>query len=272
MLPEKKKLMQQLYSYTYKMVHTCVEIEEGYCGGKLITYRELKGRLAGYLEKVLCDESADVGMSEASRGVAGSSIDEFISRLKELESFLKRFYGNAISIDPEKSLRNQLCLVTEYIATSCPESDADRVDYCPHLAYLRSDISRDKSWVKETMDMPFEVTKIAVPKMYHEVLVSRFGQGYMTPQHQPSTHDYPYYRTQAEVLIGGDTGEFYKEYPQKKNCWMCWILSGKGTRCWMNYWGRWLKKGHPKAVWEPFLPITMRKALCKAVQKALVGA
>ena len=39
--PEKKKLMQQLYTYTYKMVHICVEIEREYNGGALITGSEL---------------------------------------------------------------------------------------------------------------------------------------------------------------------------------------------------------------------------------------
>jgi hypothetical protein len=84
------------------------------------------------------------------------------------------------------------------------------------MAYAKKDLSRDKSWVKETVEMPFEVTTIAAPKLYHEVLISRFGPNYMTPRHLPSTHEYPYYRTQVEVLIEGDTGENYHEYPQKK--------------------------------------------------------
>lgn len=201
--PEKKKLMQQLYSYAYQMVYTCVEIENDFCGGKLITYRELKDGLEAY-------------RNEAQAAVMPDKVNGYLSQLKELESFLNRFYGNKISIDKEKSLRNQLCLVTEYIASSCNFRDADRVDYCPHMAYLKRDLSRDKNWVKETVEMPFEVTTIAAPKMYHEVLVSRFGPNYMTPRHLPSTHEYPYYRTQVEVLIEGDTGENYREYPQKK--------------------------------------------------------
>ena len=201
--PEKKKLMQQLYSYAYQMVYTCVEIENSFCGGNLITYRELKSGLGAY-----CQGMPSAAMTAKTNG--------FLSQLKELEGFLSRFYGNKISIDKDKKLRSQLCLVTEYIASSCNARDADRVDYCPHMAYLEKDLSRDKNWVKETVEMPFEVTTIAAPKMYHEVLVSRFSTNYMTPRHLPSTHEYPYYRTQVEVLIEGDTGENYHEYPQKK--------------------------------------------------------
>ncbi len=201
--PDKKKLMQQLYSYAYQMVHTCTEIEESFCRGSLVTYRELKGGLNKYV-------------MDAQDTVASEKISAYISQLHDLEGFLNRFYKNDIAIDEDKSLRNQLCLVTEYIAASCKEEDADRVDYCPHMAYLKNDLSRDKNWVKETAYMPFENTKIAVPKMYHEVLVSRFGNNYMTPLHLPSTHEYPYYRTQVEVLIEGDTGENYHEYAYKK--------------------------------------------------------
>ncbi|WP_022755896.1 LicD family protein [Butyrivibrio fibrisolvens] len=201
--PDRKKLMQQLYSYAYQMVHTCVEIEDAFCGGRLITYKELKNGLDKYCK--------DIVSSEVS-----SKVNGYLSQLKELEGFLERFYDNKITIAIDKCLRNQLCRVTEYIASSSNYKDADRVDYCPHMAYLKRDLSRDKNWVKETQDMPFEVTRIAVPKKYHEVLVSRFGTGYMTPRNLPSTHDYPYYRTQVEVLIEGDTGENYHEYPQKK--------------------------------------------------------
>ncbi len=201
--PDKKKLMQQLYSYAYQMVHTCTEIEDSICKGNLITYRELKGGLSKYI-------------LEAQNPIASEKITGYISQIRDLEGFLKKFFGNDIKIEEDKNLRNELCLATEYIASSCKAEDADRVDYCPHMAYLKNDLSRDKNWVKETMDMPFEVTNIAVPKMYHEVLVSRFGKNYMTPLHQPSTHEYPYYRTQVEVLIEGDTGENYHEYAYKK--------------------------------------------------------
>lgn len=201
--PDKKKLMKQLYSYSYQMVHSCAEIENLLCEGSLITYQELKDGLSSYIKDDL-------------QAAVSSKVSSYLSQLHDLEGFLKRFYDNKITIDDNKSLRNQLCRVTEYIAASCDPKDADRVDYCPHMAYLKRDLSRDKNWVTETIDMPFEVTNVAVPKMYHEVLVSRFGQSYMTPRNLPSTHEYPYYRTQVEVLIGGDTGESYHEYPQKK--------------------------------------------------------
>ncbi len=194
--PEKKKLMKQLYSYAYKLVHDCVAVEQEFNGGALITRRDLSELLQN-------DDTSGI-------------LRDFERCLKELDGFLARFYPGQISIDPEKSLRNQLCLAAEFIASSCPESEAERVDYCPHMAYLDNDLSRDKEWVKTTKNVPFETTEIAVPTMYHEVLVSRFGEDYMTPVKAPSTHEYPYYRTQVEVLIGGDTGEVCIENPDKK--------------------------------------------------------
>lgn len=112
-----------------------------------------------------------------------------------------------MNIDREKQLRNQLCLITDKVARMCDERDADKVDYCPHMAYTTKKLWRNKNWVSETMDIPFESTSIAVPRYYENVLISRFGENYMTPVHEPSTHEYPFYRTQLEVLINGDTGE-----------------------------------------------------------------
>ncbi|SCY71563.1 LicD family protein [Butyrivibrio sp. INlla14] len=166
--PEKKKLMKQLYSYTYKMVHTCVEVEQEYNGGALIAGKNLPQ---------LPDQGAPDG-----------KLQDFIDQLKDLEDYLHRFYNGTITIDGQKSLRNQLALAAEAIASSCPENEAGRVDYCPHMAYLQNDLSREKEWVKTTNLVPFENTQIAVPAMYHEVLVSRFGEDYMTPVHAASTH------------------------------------------------------------------------------------
>lgn len=187
--PEQKKLRQNLYSYAYKTVYDCVSVENSSFGGKLITLEELR---------------------RASGETAGEAI-ALLHQIEELIGFLTRFYGNKCRIDEKKPLRNQLCLAAEYIAHSVSERDADRVDYAPHMAYSRKDLSRRKEWIKETKDIPFEVMEIAVPNDYHSVLVSRFGEKYMTPRHLPSTHEYPYYRTQIEVLVGGDTGEMYVE-------------------------------------------------------------
>ncbi len=207
--PEKKKLMKQLYSYSYQMVHDCVAVEQEFSGGMLIS--------RSGLDELICGLQEDSRAGDISpNGQNSDKLVKFRNQLKELETFLARFYPGQISIDPEKSLRNQLCLAAEFIASSCSETEADRVDYCPHMAYLDNDISRAKEWVRTTRNISFEVTEIAVPTMYHEVLVSRFGENYMTPVKAPSTHEYPYYRTQVEVLIGGDTGEVCLENRNKK--------------------------------------------------------
>ncbi len=209
---EQKKLRQNLYSFAYKTVYDCIDVENGAFGGELITLEGLKasvGTAAG---------EAGLGSAGNSRGAQGAcgGVKALLAQVEELQGFLSKFYGNKCVIDEKKSLRNQLCRAAEFIAASCHERDADRVDYAPHMAYLKNDISRRKEWVKETVNMPFEVMEIAVPRDYHDVLVSRFGEKYMTPMHQPSTHEYPYYRTQVEVLIGGDTGEMCPVNQNKK--------------------------------------------------------
>ena len=113
-------------------------------------------------------------------------------------------------------LECQLCLAAEAIAACCPEEEADSMEYCPHLAFLKDDRSRKKEWMESTMMVPFEWTEIAVPIMANEILVRCYGENYMTPIKAPAAHNYPFYRTQVEVLIGGDTGEAYPESQNKK--------------------------------------------------------
>ncbi len=193
--PEKQRLMQLLYSFAYKLVYICVDVENAYFGGKTITCNEL------------------FSMEEVK--TTGSDPFELANRLSELNTYLERYLPK-VSVDSGLPLRNQLCRVCESIAQMCSDEDADMVDYCPHMAYLTEKIWKKKEWVNDTVLMDFEMTKIAVPSGHDKVLESRFGKNYMTPLRLPSTHEYPYYRTQVEVFIGGDTGETYTGGSEKK--------------------------------------------------------
>ena len=56
-----------------------------------------------------------------------------------------------------------------------------------------------KEWYDETVWLPFENTLVPAPKNYHEHLVGRYREGYMTPRcYHP--HQYPFYKPQEEFL------------------------------------------------------------------------
>ena len=47
--------------------------------------------------------------------------------------------------------------------------------------------------------MPFENTKIPVPKNYDECLKAIYGPKYMMPR-RVKVHDYPFYKKQDQIL------------------------------------------------------------------------
>ncbi len=197
--PRQYKIQKDMYYIAYKCVYDCVSIEERYFQGKLIRLSELKA--------VASEKRVDAaGML---------MIRELLQNLETLRSYLRRYLPAAVYFLNDKKLRNQLCRITDKIAQMCDEKDADMVDYCPHMANTIDKLWRRKEWFSESVEHPFENTTIPVPKDYIDVLISRFGEDYMTPVRNAAAHEYPYYRTMIEVLVDGDTGEVYPEYKQK---------------------------------------------------------
>lgn len=58
------------------------------------------------------------------------------------------------------------------------------------------------SWYKSTKRVPFENTTIPVQDGCEQILALHFGQDYMVPKIAPC-HEYPFYKKQIQVLIGG---------------------------------------------------------------------
>jgi hypothetical protein len=52
---------------------------------------------------------------------------------------------------------------------------------------------------------------ITAPAGYKEFLTNQFGVDYMTPVRIQGGHEYPFFRDEVRVLMGGDTGDCYIE-------------------------------------------------------------
>ena len=183
--PEELKFYQQLYCLAYKTVYDCMELENSDFGGKLI-----------YLADVPTESS-------------------LYSDIRTMLSLLPRL-NISTKLDEKKPLRNQLCRITDMVARSCKEEEAIGVEYCPKLP-LAIYSYRNKEYYKEAVKLPFEMTDIAVPKDYREALADIYGEDYMTPVRGAAGHNYPFWGTEVNVLIGGDIGELYLYPRDKKN-------------------------------------------------------
>lgn len=88
---------------------------------------------------------------------------------------------------------------TDCRCVACPSFDLKQIER----------ETREKSWYDKTIYMPFEDIEMPVPEGYHNVLVSLYGNDYMTPRKASSEHgeviistDRPYQEVLAELKKG----------------------------------------------------------------------
>ena len=180
---------RKIYSYSYGLLYKLMDYEQRHCGRRLQTFEQVKKDPAA---KEICDH------------------------LKILEELLANHLDEKMILDKKKNLRNQLARITDRIAQAYSRKDAVGVDYAPKMP-LGIYSSRPVECYDGRTELDFEVTKIAVPSGYSDALRSIYGENYMTPVLHNAGHDYPFFKQEVNVLVGGDIGERYVVSVNKKH-------------------------------------------------------
>ncbi|WP_185752385.1 LicD family protein [Butyrivibrio sp. AE2032] len=214
--PEKMQIFRELYYFSFKQVYDLLDIESSFNKGNLLSLGELRAMKQGKDNPEA--ESASVTLKE----------------LELLKSYIKNYMGENIRFKEDKPLRNQLCLCVEKVAQMCAEKDSDFIDYCPKIPISKKLRPRNKGWYADVKEVPFECTTIKVPVECAKALEAHYGPNYMVPIRGKAGHDYPYFRDEVTVLVGGDTGDNYvgiseeeAEIPQE---WIEVLFRGDGTK------------------------------------------
>ncbi len=186
------KIQRKMYSLAYKLIYDQKKIETDMFRGKTVSLNDLKGI-----------------------GFAGKEIiNEFLGNYRSLKGLLSQHLKDKVSFDPDRKLRQQLCIAADTIAQMCSVEDADYVEYFPFLGRNAAHKPRrKKEWQETTVELPFEAGTIMVPKDYEEILNSIYGKDYAVPIRYSSDHDYPFFRDEIRVLINGDTGDILPDEP-----------------------------------------------------------
>ena len=143
------------------------------------------------------------------------SVKEFLSNFEKLNGLWTKHFRDEFYVDPKVKLRQQLCIAADKAAQICDEKDADYVEYFPFFANKESFKPQiKKEWIKNTVTMPFEFGSVKVPEGYKNILELVYGKDYITPRFFTATHEYPFFRNEVRVLIGGDVGEMLPDVPQ----------------------------------------------------------
>lgn len=117
--------------------------------------------------------------------------DSVSELLPELEALVN------CKIDRTKKLGNQLMQLIDKTSAMYDGTEGQFISHVPGNS--NGDNRYDKAWFEKSIQMPFENISLPVPVNYDAVLKVMFGPDYMTPICEP-THDYPFYKAQAEAL------------------------------------------------------------------------
>ncbi len=186
--PKRKRLHKELYYSVYRLMFDIRDIEDRYFDKREITYNEL------------CD------FYKSSREDI-APIKKFLDNMAFCKRMMKKHLGIQDIIATSEVLLHQLALLSERVATMHNDEITQKVEYAPKLAIAEENRPREKSWLEETIELPFEFTCISVPKEYVKVCRNQYGEDFMSPVRFTSAHDFPFFRDEVRVLLGADTGD-----------------------------------------------------------------
>ena len=124
-----------------------------------------------------------------------------------LENF-QRYTGASLSLD--EKLQKNIMLLTDRIAMRFGPEDGDEINYYARMAYWADATPsiRPARLEDKIIEVPFENIMIPVPEDYEELLLLQFGPQWQTPIQESTLHDYPFYKSQLEILRMEGHGEF----------------------------------------------------------------
>lgn len=119
--------------------------------------------------------------------------DEVLELMKKIE----KTFG--IPINYNNRLRHELKKIYDIVCARYQQENSEEV--CSMIDYAEGwDYQAKRAWYEDECEMPFENTTIPVPAGYDGLLRIKYGDDYMIPRNAGSSHDYPFYKRQAEEL------------------------------------------------------------------------
>lgn len=119
--------------------------------------------------------------------------DEVLELMKKIE----KTFG--IPINYNNRLRHELKKIYDIVCARYQQENSEEV--CSMIDYAEGwDYQAKRAWYEDECEMPFENTTIPVPAGYDGLLRIKYGDDYMMPRNAGSSHDYPFYKRQAEEL------------------------------------------------------------------------
>lgn len=120
--------------------------------------------------------------------------EETLSLMKQIEET----YG--IMINYNNRLRHEVKRIYDTVSAKYVNVNTRDVGCVMGMCMRSNSYRYDREGYNTYKEMPFENITLPVPKCYQEVLISCYGEEYMTPVNTGASHDYPFYKEQTESL------------------------------------------------------------------------
>jgi lipopolysaccharide cholinephosphotransferase len=119
--------------------------------------------------------------------------------LEEYLSQLEKVVGTKVKRD--EHIRNNIWKLADQIAMMTQRRESRHVLWYSDFVACKRDVRRKLTSYSETIYKPFEIMEVPVPSGYEDILKVRFGENYMTPQHQKGAHEYPFFAPQERKIL-----------------------------------------------------------------------
>lgn len=160
-----------------------------------------------YVPRDKAKEDEQIALMEKVNYAANLTIliDEHDEKEKEYKEAYKRYIKEIkeitnIEFSKEEPDLYELTILYDEIQSTYGEEEADYISELPNIM-----VGRDYYLPKDTYDnlirVPFENLMVPVPKNYDEVLKTKYGDDYMTPQNVGGGHGYPFYNELLEDVM-----------------------------------------------------------------------
>lgn len=102
-----------------------------------------------------------------------------------------------MKFDMTKKIGTQLLQTVDRVSKRYSNTNGNFVSFVPSI--IKNNNRYRKEWFERSIELPFENIFLPAPENYDAVLSVMYGSNYMTPVRE-ITHDYPFYKAQAEAL------------------------------------------------------------------------
>ena len=120
-----------------------------------------------------------------------------------------------VKLDRKNNIKFQLFSLLDRLFSMYNRAEASEVVLMPYWVG-NHDHKYQLKWYENSVEIPFETTRIPAPAYFDDVLRTEYGD-YIHPYRGGGVHDYPYYKKQYNMIVTKEGKSLFKYYFEPKD-------------------------------------------------------